>query len=411
MAKEAKESKEAKEARETIDAIFGDVDKMNPDGCLLSENTLSLVDEWIDTGSMALNAIISGSLYKGVPRGRITGLQGPSQCGKTIIIEKIMANAQANGYYCVVFDTEVAVDSKGASNLGVDPKRVRHYPVETVEDCRNQMVRLLDNIIKSDGKQKIAIFLDSLGNLASTKELDDAAKNKDASDMGLRAKALKSMMRCLTYKAAKAKVPIVFTNHIYDDPAATNPSIVKKSSGGRGATYLASLLIQFDVKQEKNDEVKEKMKKMFAKKNGKEYVAPEDGGVEEDISDTIAISHSINGVTLSALTVKNRFIPPFLKTELYLNFKTGFDKHAGLLEMAQAFKIVETGGPTWKWCATGESLGYKKDFINTDAFWKELLISLEGALKRELVYNNETVTALAVEVDEIDRIAAETPEV
>ncbi len=377
-------------------SIFDSVDALNEDGCYLDDETLSTVDEWIDTGSMALNAIISGSLFKGIPRGRITGLAGPSQTGKSLMVKKTIANAQKQGFFCVVWDTEVAIDKQGAELLGIDPKRVKYYPVETVEQCRNQMVRFLDNVIAAnDPKIKIAAFIDSLGNLASTKELEDATKGKDAADMGLRAKALKSMMRCLTFKAAKARVPIVFTNHTYDDPAATNPSLVKTQSGGKGAIYLASVLIQLAVKQEKNDEVKEKMKKMFAKKNGKDYDAPED---EIDVSsDTIAISHNVNAVTLTALTVKNRFVPPFLTTSLYLNFKTGLDKYSGLLDMAQAFNIVESG-VTWKWTHNKESIGYRKNFEKDSNFWKQLIPMLEEKLQKELTYNNSNIAILEHEV-------------
>lgn len=390
--------------------IFDSVDALNEDACLLSDATLSNVEEWIDTGCMALNAIVSGSLFKGIPKGRIVGISGPSQSGKTLICKKIIAQAQKAGYFAAVFDTEVAIDGMGAESIGVDPTRVRHYPVETVEQCRNQIVRWLDNVItyksKNPGKPaKMIGIIDSLGNLASTKELEDAAKGKDAADMGLRAKALKSMLRCITYKAAKAGVPIVFTNHTYENPADANPSLVKIMSGGKGAVYLASILIQLDVKQEKNEEVKEKMKKMFAKKNGKEYVEAE-AGPDIPVSDTIAISHNINGIIMSAMTVKNRFIPPFLKTSVYLNFKTGLDKYAGLLDMAQAFNIVAPSGPVWKWSANDESAGYRKDFERDPEFWKKLLPLLEAKLTTELTYNNANLEAIQAEVDDLAKEAA-----
>lgn len=405
----------AKGSKESLSGIFGSVDALNDDACLLSDSTLSTVDEYIDTGCMALNAIISGSMYKGIPRGRLTGFSGPSQTGKSLICKKVIACAQAAGYYAVVFDSEVAFDGAGAELLGIDTDRVRYYPVETVEQCRNQCSRWLDNIISANAETpgkvpKMIGIIDSLGNLASTKELEDAAKGKDAADMGLRAKALKSMMRVLTYKAAKAGVPIVFTNHTYDDPGASTPALVKPMSGGKGAVYLASVLVQLGVKQEKNDEVKEKMKKMFAKKQGKDYVEPEEGAPEADQSDTIAISHNINGVTLSALTVKNRFVPPFLKTEIYLNFKTGLDKYAGLLDMAQAFEIV-VSGVTWRWKHNDESIGHRKNFEKDPAFWSKLLPLLEAKLNKELTYNNTSVAALQVEVDELAKAAAESVEI
>ena len=177
-------------------SIFGAVDKMNPDASTLEDTNLSTVDEWVSTGCYALNAIISGSLYKGVPRGRITGFAGPSMSGKTFIINKCIANAQKDGYIGVIWDSEVAVDKKGAVGVGVNPAKVKHYPVETVEDCRNQISTFLDAVIKQnesleeEDRQKFIISIDSLGNLASSKEIKDAEAGKDATDTGTRAKCL-----------------------------------------------------------------------------------------------------------------------------------------------------------------------------------------------------------------------------
>jgi RecA/RadA recombinase len=172
--------------------IFKSVDDLNPDAAILDAATLSTADEWIDTGSYALNAIISGSLYKGIPSGRITGFAGPSMAGKTLIMNKIMANAQKIGYIPVIWDSEVAVDKKSAQGAGMDTARVKYYPVETIEDCRNQMCVFLDNVIKAretNPDLKFIVAIDSLGNLASAKEVRDASAGKDAADVGQRAKA------------------------------------------------------------------------------------------------------------------------------------------------------------------------------------------------------------------------------
>jgi len=128
---------ETKEA--SLKDIFAAVDALNADASLLSdENSLSIVSDWIDTGSYALNAIFSGSLHKGIPVGRITGFVGPSGAGKTLIVNKIIANAQKKGYFAAVWDTEAAVDRQSAEGVGIDAKRLKYYPVETVEgDYRN----------------------------------------------------------------------------------------------------------------------------------------------------------------------------------------------------------------------------------------------------------------------------------
>jgi len=342
--------------------IFEAVDALNTDASLLSEeNSLSIVNDWIDTGSYALNAIFSGSVYRGVPVGRVTGFSGPSGAGKTLIINKIIANAQKKGYFAAIWDTEAAVDRQSAEGVGIDPSRVKYYPVETVEDCRNQIATFLDKIIAAnDPNLKVIVAIDSLGNLASAKELRDVTEGKDAADMGTKAKAMKSMMRALTFKAAKARVPILFTNHIYDNPTSLYPELVKKQSGGSGPIYLASLLVQLATRNEKIDK-------------------------NED-QEAIGVAHNVSGVTLSAMTVKNRFVPPFLKAELYNNFRTGLTRYAGLADMAIAMGVV-TGDKSYM--LGTEKIGYRKNWENDTEFWeKKALPLLEQTLKEKVCYGS-----------------------
>ena len=355
------ESKGTETKASSLKDIFEAVDALNADASMLSEdNSLSIVGDWIDTGSYALNAIFSGSLYKGIPVGRITGFSGPSGAGKTLIVNKIIANAQKKGYFAAVWDTEAAVDKQSAEGVGIDPKRLKYYPVETVEDCRNQIATFLDKIIAAnDPNLKVIIAIDSLGNLASAKELRDVTEGKDAADMGTKAKAMKSMMRALTFKAAKARVPILFTNHIYDNPTSLYPELVKRQSGGSGPVYLASLLVQLATRNEKID-----------KNEGEE---------------SIAVAHNVSGVTLSAMTVKNRFAPPFLKAELYNNFRSGLSRYAGLADMAVAFGVITQTGSTFQ--LNGEKIGYRKTWENDTEFWEKRVIpSLEETLKEKVRY-------------------------
>ena len=354
--------------------IFKSVDDLNPDAAVLDAATLSTADDWIDTGSYALNAIISGSLYKGIPGGRITGFAGPSMAGKTLIMNKIMANAQKKGYIPVIWDSEVAVDKRSAEGAGMDTSRVKYYPVETIEDCRNQMCAFLDNVIKADNPDlKFIIAIDSLGNLASAKEIKDTAAGKDAADVGQRAKAIKSMMRTLTYKAAKAKVPVLFSNHVYEGMEMF-PTLVKSQSGGKGPIYLASVLVQLSTRNEKSSE------------NPNEQ--------------SVAIAHNISGVTLGAVTVKNRFVPSYLKTELYLNFKSGLDKHTGLFDIAEAFGVIEKPGRTVMY--KGESLGYRKDLEKDPKFWEKIMPELEATLQDKLCYGTSGAVDIEEEIDNIE---------
>lgn len=348
--------------------VFDKLEKLNPEAKFLSESALSTVSEWVDTGCMVLNAIISGSLYGGVPVGRITGFSGPSAAGKTYIINKILANAQKKGMVPVIFDTEAAIDASSTTGVGLDSDKVKYVPVQTVEDCRNQISTFLDSVMEAKMRNRFIISIDSLGNLASQKELDDTEKGKTAMDMGTRAKGLKSMMRLLTFKAAQAGVTILFSNHTYDDPSAMFPTLVKAQSGGKGPVYLASVLVQLAKRDEKHD-----------KTNDDDEILPE--------------ANKVSGTTLRALTVKNRFVPPFLECEAYLNFKRGLDKYSGLKEMAVNHGVIEQTGstfvlPSGKEDVPGQKLGYYKNWKSDTALWEETILPrLEEKLKQQYSYS------------------------
>lgn len=367
MAKKQKEIVETKENNEVIEDAFKVLDDLNPDAAFLNENTLSTVKEWLDTGCMALNAIISGSLYGGIPMGRITGFAGPQACGKTLMVNKIMANAQKKGMHVVYFDTENALDPDTAINLGCDPKKIKHCPIEVIEDCRNQIVKFLKTIIEKGLQGKVMLAIDSLGNLISAREAKVIEDGKDSADMGARAVSLKSMLRAITHAAAKANCPVVFTNHIYDNPGALYPTLIKSQSGGSGPLYMSSVLVQMSTKQER-----------VGKSDNKNA-----------LDDVTPLSKDVNGLTMRALTTKNRFVPPFLECEMYLNFRTGLSKYSGLLEMAEGYGIVHKQGHRY---AVGEEiLGFYKDWKDDDSIWEsKILPKLEETLKTQLTFKNES---------------------
>jgi RecA/RadA recombinase len=348
--------------------VFKTLDKQNPEAKFLNESALSTVNKWHDTGCPALNAILSGSLYGGVPDSRITGFSGPSGAGKTYILNKILAAAQKKGIVPIIFDTEAAIDENTTTGVGLDPSGVKYVPVDTVESCRNQLCGLLDNIKDQNMNGRFIVSIDSLGNLASQKELEDIKANKTATDMGLRAKALKSMMRSLTFKAAASGTTILFSNHTYDDPGALFPTMVKNQAGGKGPIYLASILVQLSRKDEKHD-----------KTNDDDVILPE--------------ANKNSGCTIGALTVKNRFVPPFLKQELYLNYRTGLGKYSGLLEMGMNHGVlIPNGNNTAFDLNNGKEvvkLGNKKSWIKDSEVWEKLVMpALEKKLKETYSYGS-----------------------
>ena len=357
-----------------VDKAFAKLQKLNSNATTLEKNTLSNVTEWIDTGCLVLNSILSGSLYGGVPKGRITIFAGDSGCGKTFILNKILAHAQQKGMVPVIFDTEVAVENEGAEKVGLDTSNVKYVPVDTVESCRNQIMTFLDEVEKEPELHgKFIISIDSLGNLASEKEINDAGANKGAMDMGLRAKQLKSMMRIITYKAAVTGTTVIASNHTYADPGALHPTLVKQQAGGSGPVYMASILVQMAAKKEKTD-----------------------AGNTND--EALTESRNYSGVTLRMLTVKNRFIPAFLQGEAYLNFKTGLEKYSGLKDIAVSHGIIQQNGSTY---SMGEKkLGYYKNWRNDEETWSNVLPKLESSISEKYRYGKSLSELAILEQDD-----------
>ena len=177
------------------------------------------VDSFIDTGSYIFNALLSGTLYGGLPANKITALAGESATGKTYFLMGIVKNFldQNPESGVVYFESESALTKDLIIKRGIDPKRMVIMPVTTVQEFRTQALKVLDSYLLQDEADRKPLFLalDSLGMLSTTKEVEDTADGKETRDM-TRAQVLKAAFRVLTLKLGRAKVPMVITNHTYD---------------------------------------------------------------------------------------------------------------------------------------------------------------------------------------------------
>lgn len=351
-------------SQKDIDDVLSSIDDITPYSSYLSESKITGIDDWIDTGSMVLNALISGSLYGGVPRGRVTQFAGPSQTFKTGFILKILANAQQKGMQVVIYDTEGAIDEESAAKMGLDTSKVKYVNVQTAENTRNSIYKLLKSVKEKGLEGKFIIAIDSLANLQSELELSRMDKENTSSDMGTFAKSIKSLLKTCTNMSTMTKTPILMTNHVYDDPSQMYPTLEKNIAGGKAAIYLPSVTLQLARKPVKDD-----------------------GG--KTIEDTKAAGQkNYSGVIIRALTVKNRFIKQYLEGEMYLSFATGLDKYFGLLDIMKEMGVVIANGATYTdW--TGEKLGFYKSWRKDEEVWNKLLPELESRLKQEWSYGNK----------------------
>jgi hypothetical protein len=192
--------------------------KINPKGSIITGNTFSKIDEWIDTGNYLLNAQLTGSLFGGIPNSRSICFAGESGTGKTFLTLNACREAQRMGYNIIYCDSEAAVDEDIMRNFGIDPDKVRYQPVATSLEVRHFVANLCDTLRKAKEKgtelPKIMLVLDSLGNLATTKEKVDAASGSEKKDM-TKQQDLRSLFRVITTDLAEFKIPFIFTNHTY----------------------------------------------------------------------------------------------------------------------------------------------------------------------------------------------------
>ena len=263
------------------------------------------VDSFVDTGSYIFNALLSGSLYGGLPKNKITAIAGESATGKTYFAlgmckQFLDDNPEAAVIY---FESESAISKDMIEDRGIDSNRIVIVPVVTVQEFRNQAINILDKYLETpeDKRPPMAMCLDSLGMLSTTKEIEDTAEGKETRDM-TRAQVVKGAFRVLTLKLGRAGVPMIVTNHTYDVIGSMFPQ--KEMGGGSGLKYAASSIIYLSKKKEKE---------------GTEVVGN--------------IIHCKNAK--SRLTVENRMV------DVRLNYETGLDRYYGLLDLALASGIFK----------------------------------------------------------------------
>ena len=210
-------------------------------------------EEFIDTGSYIFNSLVSGSVFGGVSRNKITAVAGESSTGKTffsLAIVKNFLDTNPDGY-CLYFDTEAAVNRGLLESRGIDLERFVVVNVVTIEEFRSKALKSVDIYLKTDkDKRKPCMFvLDSLGMLSTEKEITDTLNDKMVRDM-TKSQLVKGAFRMLTLKLGQAKIPLIVTNHTYDVIGSYVPT--KEMGGGSGLKYAASTIIHLSKKKEKD---------------------------------------------------------------------------------------------------------------------------------------------------------------
>lgn len=175
------------------------------------EGDYGKIRDYIDTGNVLMNCMLSADPDKGFPSGKIIQFAGPESVGKTFICLETVKAAQRAGYFIVYYDSEMANDAEGIIARGLDPASFLYVPVATVEELTTSLINILD---EADPKEKLMVVVDSLGNLSTRKELQDSTDGSEKRDM-TRAQKLRALFRTCTIKAGIKNVPFAAVNHVY----------------------------------------------------------------------------------------------------------------------------------------------------------------------------------------------------
>ena len=270
----------------------------------LTKSSLFKEKDVIPTAVPMVNVALSGKLDGGLTSG-LTVLAGPSKHFKTAF-GLLMMKAYMDKYpgaICLFYDSEFGTPEHYFSSLNIDTDRVMHIPIKNVEELKFDLVKQLEEIAVED---KVYVMIDSIGNLASKKEVDDARDEKSVADM-TRAKQLKSLFRMITPYLAMNDVPLVAVNHTYQTQEMFSKAVV---SGGTGVYYSADNIWIIGRQQEKK-------------------------GTE------------IEGYHFIINVEKSRFVKEKSKIPISVTWEGGIKKWSGLLDVALEGEFVVK--PTMGW--------------------------------------------------------------
>lgn len=283
----------------------------------------------ISTDIPMLNVALSGSLDGGLTSG-LTVLAGPSKHFKSSY-SLIMASAYLKKYADAVmlfYDSEFGSPEQYFKTFGIDPARVLHTPVTNVEELKFDLVNQLNGL---DRGEKVIVVIDSIGNLASKKEVEDAMNEKSVADMS-RAKALKGLFRMVTPYLTLKNIPLVAINHSYKTIEMYSKDVM---SGGTGIYYSANAVWMIGRQQDKDDD-------------------------------------GLHGYHFVINIDKSRFVKEKSKIPISVSFYGGIQKYSGLLEIALLGGFVTKPSAGW-YQRKGDEAKYREKDTYTSEFWDKIL--------------------------------------
>ncbi len=284
--------------------------------------------DWISTNNYALNYLISGDFNKGVPLGKVTVFAGESGAGKSFICSgNLIKNAQKDGIYVILVDTENALDEAWLHALGVDTSedkllKLNMAMIDDLAKMINDFVKEYKTIPEED-RPKVLFVIDSLGMLLTPTDVNQFEAGDLKGDLGRKPKALTALVRNCVNMFGSLNIGLVATNHTYASQDMFDPD--DKISGGQGFIYASSIVVA--------------MRKLKLKED-------EDGNKISEVK----------GIRAACKIMKTRYAKPFESVQVKIPYETGMNPYSGLVDLFEGKGLLEKEGNSLKYTLTDGSV-------------------------------------------------------
>ena len=330
-------------------------------------------DTWISTGNYTLNKLISNDFHKGIPLGKVTVFAGESGAGKSFVAAgNVVRNAQQQGIFVVLIDSENALDETWLHALDVDtsPEKLLKLNVAMIDD----VAKIISDFMKDyraeytdasdDERPKVLFVIDSLGMMMTPTDVDQFNRGDMKGDMGRKPKALAALVRNSVNMFGDFNIGLVATNHTYASQDMFDPD--DKISGGQGFIYASSIVVA--------------MRKLKLK-------------VDADGNKT----SQVHGIRAACKVMKTRYSKPFESVQVEIPYETGMSPYSGLVEFFEAKGLLVKQGNRLKYkTKTGEEMiEFRKNWTD-----EKLDIVMND-------WNEENIDAEKHELEAVETVASE----
>lgn len=310
--------------------------------------------DWISTGCYALNYLISGDFHKGVPLGKVSVFAGQSGSGKSYICSgNIIKNAQEDGIYVVLIDSENALDEAWLHNLGVDTSETAMLKLNMamIDDVAKTISEFMKDYKSLEEKPKVLFVIDSLGMLLTPTDVNQFADGDLKGDLGRKPKALTALVRNCVNMFGSHNVGLVATNHTYAAMSQYEDDVV---SGGQGFVYASSILVSMQKFKLKEDEEGTKVT-------------------------------DVRGIRSKCRVAKTRYNKPFEDIEIHIPWETGMNPYSGLYDLFVKKGILHKDGMRWAYTDLSGTTHkyYQKEWaVNENGIYDLIMTEFDQQLKK-----------------------------